>query len=139
MMFPLVSQLADGGLPVGLVCGTLGFSRQAYYAWRAAPVSDRDWHDAHLVNALLDAHHDDPEFGYRFLADEVRDAGFATCENRVHRLCRLHGITSTTVRRRRGKSSRPGPPVADDLVRRQFDVDVPDRVWLADITEHRTA
>jgi hypothetical protein len=29
---------------------------------------------ADLTNALFDAHRDDPQFGYRFLADEVRAA-----------------------------------------------------------------
>ncbi len=34
---------------------------------------------------------------------------------------------------------RTGPPVHDDLVARQFTADRPDRIWLADITEHPTA
>lgn len=31
-----------------------------------------------------------------------------------------------------------GPPVHDDLVRRNFTADAPNRLWLADITEHAT-
>ena len=31
-----------------------------------------------------------------------------------------------------------GPPVHDDLVQRDFTADAPNRLWLADITEHRT-
>jgi hypothetical protein len=38
-------------------------------------VTDAEWHEAHLANALFDAHRDDPEFGYRFLADEARGGG----------------------------------------------------------------
>jgi len=68
MSYPLVRDLAAEGIPVRLTCGVLGHSRQAYYAWAANPVSDRDLEDAHLTNALIDAHGDDPEFGYRFLA-----------------------------------------------------------------------
>ncbi|MEV4643217.1 DDE-type integrase/transposase/recombinase, partial [Actinoplanes sp. NPDC049548] len=41
-------------------------------------------------------------------------------------------------KRRQGKSGRPGPPVHDDLVKRDFTADAPNRLWLADITEHRT-
>ena len=63
--------------PVRLTCGVLGFSTQAFYKWRARPCSDRDWADAHLTNALIDIHGDDPEFGYRFLADELEAAGHA--------------------------------------------------------------
>lgn len=50
----------------------------------ADPVTDTEWNDAHLANAVFDAHRDDPEFGYRFLADEVRHAGFEVCERRCN-------------------------------------------------------
>ncbi len=48
---------------------------QAFYKWRARPMCDRDWADAHLTNAIIDIHADDPEFGYRFIADELEQAG----------------------------------------------------------------
>jgi putative transposase len=67
MMFPLVRELAVDGIPVAVTCRVLGFSKQAYFKWRASPVTDRDWDDAHLINASLDLHGDDPEFGYRLL------------------------------------------------------------------------
>jgi hypothetical protein len=60
---------------VRLTRGVLGFSTQAYYAWLARPVSPREVEDAYLTNALVDAHTDDPEFGYRFLTDELEWAG----------------------------------------------------------------
>ena len=75
MMFPLVSDLAAEGFPVRLTCGVLGFSTQAFYKWRARPCSDRDWADAHTTNLIVDVHADDPEFGYRFIADELEAAG----------------------------------------------------------------
>jgi hypothetical protein len=71
---------------VRLTCGVLGFSPHAYYAWRAAPISPRDLEDAYVINALLDAHSDDPEFGYRFLAVELARAGLIAGERRVWRL-----------------------------------------------------
>jgi putative transposase len=42
----------------------LGFGKQAFFKWRANPVSARDWDKAHLTNAAIDLHHDDPGFGY---------------------------------------------------------------------------
>ena len=50
-----------------MACRVLGFSKQAFYAWKAAPVTERDWSDAHLINAAIDVHRDDPAFGYRFI------------------------------------------------------------------------
>src|SRR5690606_21547215 len=37
-----------------------------------------------------------------------------------------------------GTPKLPGPPVHDDLVERDFTAQAPNRLWLADITEHRT-
>ena len=49
------------------------------------------------------------------------------------------GILSSAQRRRRGKGKKAGPPVFDDHVQRVFRADAPNRLWLADITEHWTA
>ena len=119
-MMPLVRDLAAEGIPVVVTCEVLGFSPQAFYKWRADPVSQREWDDAHLVNAIVDVHADDPEFGYRFIADELHDAGHRVGERRVHRLCREHRIWSTTTKKGRIGKGRPGPAVHDDHVQRDF-------------------
>ena len=119
MIYPLVTDLAAGGVPVAVTCRVLGFSKQGYYRWRASPVTDRDWEDAHLVNAVRDIHDDDPAFGYRFIADELPEKGIMAGENRVQRLCRDHGIWSV-FSKKRGLNRKPGPPVHDDLVERDF-------------------
>ena len=137
MMFPLVQDLAAEGIGVRLTCGVLGFSPQAFYKWRARPCSQRDLDDAHLTNALVDLYADDPEFGYRFLTDELQAAGHAVGERRVWRLCRQERLWSTTTKKA-GAGKRPGPAVHDDLVQRNFTADQPDAVWLSDITEHPT-
>ena len=139
MTYPLVRDLAAEGIPVRLICGVLGFSTQAFYKWCARPISDRDLHDAYLANAIVDAHRDDPEFGYRFLADELERAGHQVGERRVWRLCNEHRIWSTTTKKGRIGKGRPGPAVHDDLVERNFTADHPDQIWLTDITEHPTA
>ena len=135
MTYPVVTDLARDGIPVKLSCRVLGFSRQAYYAWLAKPVSEREWSDAHAANAVLDAHADDPEFGYRFLADELRGKGLQVSDHRVLKACRLvHVRCCHSIRR--GSVKRPGPPVHDDLVRREFRAEAPNRLWLTDISEH---
>jgi putative transposase len=139
MMFPLVADLAAEGVSVKLTCGVLGFSPQAFYKWRAKPCSDRDLDDAHLTNTLIDLHGDDPEFGYRFLADGLETAGHDLGERRVWRLCRDQRLWSTTTRKGRRGKGRPGPAVHDDLVQRDFTAQRPDQVWLTDITEHPTS
>lgn len=60
-------------------------------------------------------------------------------ERTAWRICTSNGWWSTFgKKRRRGKGGKTGPPVHDDLVRRDFTADGPNRLWLADITEHHT-
>jgi putative transposase len=130
--------LAADGIPVAVTCRILGFSKQAFYAWRRRPVSQREWDDAHLINAALDIHHDDPAFGYRFIADELPTHGVAAGANRVARLCSSQRTWSVFAKKR-GLTRRAGPPVHADLVQKVFTADAPNAVWLTDITEHPTS
>jgi transposase InsO family protein len=138
MMYPLVQDLAADNIPVAVTCRVLGFSKQAFYKWQAAPVSQRDWDDAHLINAAIAIHHDDPEFGYRYIVDELADQGLRASRNRVNRLCTAQRLWSVHSRKR-GLNRKPGPPVHDDLVERDFTAEQPNQLWLTDITEHPTA
>jgi putative transposase len=137
MMYPLVRDLAADKIPVAVTCRVLGFSKQAYFKWRANPVTQRDWDDAHLINAALDIHHDDPAFGYRFIADELPAMGISAGENRVSRLCSAQRIWSVHSRKR-GLNRKAGPPVHEDLVEKVFTAERPNVLWLTDITEHPT-
>ncbi|RZT77214.1 transposase InsO family protein [Micromonospora violae] len=134
-----MSELAADGVPVAVTCRVLNIARQPYYRWRARRVTDADLAQAYRTDALFDAHRDDPEFGYRFLADEARAAGQPMVERTAWRICSGMGwFSAFSKRKRRGKGGKPGPPVHDDLVQRAFTADGPNRLWLADITEHRT-
>jgi putative transposase len=138
MTYPLVLDLAADGIAVTVTCRVLGFSKQAFYKWRKSPVSQRDWDDAHLINAARDIHNDDPGFGYRFITDELRASGVTAGENRVARLCSQERIWSIHAKKR-GLNRKAGPPVHDDLVKKAFTAAAPNLVWLTDITEHPTA
>ena len=122
-----------------VTCRVLKLARQPYYRWRANPVTGAEIVAAYRANALFDAHHDDPEFGYRFLVDEARDAGQTMADRTAWRICRDNGWWSAFGKPKRGKGKQPGPPVHDDLVQREFTADAPNELWLADITEHWTA
>ena len=49
-----------GDLPVGTCCRVMGVSTSGFYAWRACPVSDRDWDDAVLTNQIFRHPPDEP-------------------------------------------------------------------------------
>jgi len=138
MMYPLVSELAVDGIPVTVTCRVLKLARQPYYRWLAHPVGDRELEQAYVANAVFDAHRDDPEFGYRLLADEVRAAGHTRCDRTVWRICAANQWWSVFGKKRGRNGKKPGPPAHDDLVERQFSADRANQLWLTDITEHRT-
>jgi len=138
MMFPLVRELAADRIPIAVTCRVLGFSKQAFFSWRREPVTQRDWDNAHLINAAIDIHTDDPAFGYRFIADEIEaQSGIAASERRVWRLCSQQRIWSVFAKKR-GLNRKAGPPVHDDLVQRNVNATRVNELWLTDITEHWT-
>jgi transposase InsO family protein len=137
MMYPLVLDLAADDIPVAVTCRVLGFSKQAFYKWKADPITQRDWDDAHLINLAREIHHDDPEFGYRFITDELAEQGVRASRNRVNRLCTQERLFSCHSKKR-GTGRLPGPAVHDDLLERDFTAEHPNEVWLTDITEHPT-
>jgi transposase InsO family protein len=134
-----VRELAADGIPVAVACRVLKLSRQPYYRWLANPVTASDLVEAYRADALFDAHRDDPEFGHRLLADEARTAGQPMVDRTAWRIASANGWWSAFGKNKaRGKNKKPGPPVHDDLVGRQFAAEGPNRLWLTDITEHRT-
>jgi transposase InsO family protein len=134
-----VRELAGDGVPVAVTCRVLKLAGQPYYRWLAAPITARDLEEAYLANALFDAHRDDPEFGHRLLADEAARAGLVACDRRVWRICRDNQWWSVFGKKRTKNGKKAGPPAHEDLVRRRFTADAPNRLWLWDITEHPTA
>lgn len=54
------------------------------------------------------------------------------------RICRDNRWWSVFGKKHGGKGKKAGPPVHDDLVRRDFTATCANRLWLADITEHAT-
>jgi hypothetical protein len=106
-----VKELAGDGVPVTVTCRVLKLARQRYYRWLDKPVADAVLEEAYRANALFDAHREDPEFGYRFLADEARGVGtrmadgfLRTAElDDVEQAARDQGVTA---RRRQGYTLR---------------------------------
>lgn len=137
-MYPLVRELAADGIPVTVTCRVLNIARQPYYRWLSAPVTRAELTAAYRANALFDAHRDDPEFGYRFLVDEAREAGESMAERTAWKICSDLGWWSAFGKKRGKNGKKPGPPVHDDLVERDFTAGAPNQLWLADITEHWT-
>lgn len=77
-----------------MTCRVLKLARQPYYRWKNQPQTPAERLRQARTEALQRAHGEDPEFGYRLLADEARQAGFAMADRTAWRLCSLAGIMS---------------------------------------------
>jgi putative transposase len=115
MMYPLVRELTADGVPVAVTCRVLKIARQPYYRWLANPITRAELVMAYRANALFDAHRDDPEFGYRFLVDEAREAGQSMADRTAWKICSDLGWAGLVVsvgeeaRTQRQEARTPGP------------------------------
>jgi putative transposase len=75
-------------------------------------------------------------YGWPRIWRELRQQGIRVGKQRVQQLMQQHGIRARGKRRFRVTTtqSRPGLPVAENLLNRQFTVIAPNQVWAGDIT-----
>ena len=126
---------------VCILCGVLKVSKSGYYDWRGREPSRRKVEDDALLAQILAIHKASHEtYGVpRVHAALRRDHGVRCSTKRVWRLMRQAGISGVSRRRSQGCTRRnPKDPLAPDLVQRQFTADAPNRLWVADITQHPT-
>jgi transposase InsO family protein len=127
---------------VNMLCRVLKVSRSGFYAWHGREPSQRALADAALRKAIVAIHSASREtYGVPRVHAELRSGrGIHCSRKRVARLMREEGIQGISRRRTAGCTRRnPKDPLAPDLVQRDFTADVPNRLWMADITQHPTA
>jgi putative transposase len=122
---------------VATMCRVLGVSSSGYYAWRERAPSTTAVANAVLVERIRQVHAESHHtYGMPRVRAELREQGLAVSRKRVARLMRTHCIRGISRRRgftvttRRGRGDSKAP----DLVRRRFDADAANRLWVADMT-----
>ncbi|MER7074214.1 IS3 family transposase [Terrabacter sp. NPDC000476] len=143
MTYPLVRDLADdetSPVPVAVTCRVLGVSRSGYYEWLGRPPSARAAADAALTQTIVEVHASSrATYGAPRVHAELRLGLGITCgRKRIARLMKAAGLVGVCHRRKRS-SAKPLPAPHEDLVRRRFVAQEPNRLWVSDITEHPTA
>jgi len=120
---------------VQTMCRVLGVARSGYYAWLENPTSDRAEEDARLlrlIRASFKASHG--IYGSPRVFLDLREAGETCSKHRVARLMRANNIRALHGYRTRRYSAGKSAVIAPDLVKRNFDVIRPNKVWVTDIT-----
>ncbi len=140
MTFRLVRDLAAEGVPAAVACRVLKVSESGYHAARSRPPSRRETADHALISTLREIHRDSRgTYGVRRVHAELRLGRQLTIgHGRVERLMRQAGLQGVHHRRWRRSGGNRLPAVFQDHVQRQFVADRPDKLWVTDITQHRT-
>jgi putative transposase len=139
--FIAAEKAKDQTMNIAWACRTLGVSTSGFYEWRTAQVNPCQRHreDDQLRATIRDIHRRSRgTYGAPRVHAELRlGLDIRVGRKRVERLMRAEDLQGVTRRRRRGLTRRDAAAVPnDDLVARQFTPDHPDRLWVADITEH---
>lgn len=122
-----------------MMCRLLGVARSGYYVWLRKPNSDRELEDKRLLR-LIRASFEASQgvYGAPRVFLDLREAGETCSKHRVARLMRENGIRAQPgYRNRRYVAGKPAELIPD-LVKRNFEVSKPNRVWVSDITYIRT-
>jgi putative transposase len=121
--------------PIAVMCRVLDVSTSGYYAWVKRPPSVRAVNDAALTAKIRTAHAaSNGTYGAPRLQIDLAEAGIRVGRKRVARLMRNAGLAGVSRRRRTITTARDGTRQAPDLVDRNFTVDRPNLLWVADIT-----
>jgi putative transposase len=121
------------------LCRVLEVCRSGYYEWLRHPLSGRDQENRRLL-ALIRASYaaSGGVYGAPRIFLDLREAGETCSKHRVARLMRLHHIKANYGYRKprtiRGRASA----VAPNRLQRDFNVSMPNRAWVTDITYVRT-
>jgi transposase InsO family protein len=121
---------------VEALCDALGVSRSGYYAWKARPVSEREKADARLAVDIAATHQASRgTYGSPRVHSDLRARGVRVGKKRVERIMKEKGIAAKRKRRfRRTTDSNHADPIAPNIVERCFEVELPNKVWVTDVT-----
>lgn len=130
-------------ISIRLACRAFGASPSGFYEWRRSQAQpcERRRRDDELRATIRDVHRQSRgTYGSPRVHAELRlGLDVRVGRKRVERLMRAEGLQGVTRRRRRGLTKRDADAIPnDDLVARQFAPDGPNKLWVADITEHPT-
>ena len=140
MKYPVVLTLTGQGFAVARVCQVVGVSRSGFYQWcsRLTEPSQAARRRGDLGVAVRKIHQDSRgSYGVRRVHAELTlGLGIAASRPLVERVMREQALSGLPTRRKYRRKTTAA--TSSDLLNRQFDHGVKDRVWVADITQHPT-
>ena len=124
---------------VCLLCRILDVSRSAYYQSKQRKKGKREENNQILLRAIIQTHHKYPAFGLDSMYHYLKPK-YGASRARVHRLMVKFNIHSIRTRAYKvTTNSDHSRPIAQNLIGRNFDPQLPNMIWVGDITYIKTA
>jgi len=118
------------------MCKVFDVSRSGYYDWLNRDLSERRKEDGKIKDKILEIYYNSRmTYGSPRILKELKNQGIKCGKKRVERLMQELDIQS--IQKRKFKvttNSQHELPVADNILKREFDVDKPNKSWVSDIT-----
>ncbi len=122
--------------PLPLLGRMLGVALSGYYGWADRPLSERAREELRLELEIKAAHRRTRQtYGAERLQHEMAEHGVRVGICRLKRLRRKLGIRCKQKKRFKATTdSKHKLPVAQNLLKQEFKVYAPNKVWVSDIT-----
>ena len=122
--------------PVSVMSKVLSVSRKSYYNWQSRSESKRYRENRRILEEIKRIHTGRKRsYGSPRVHEELLDRGFSCSRKRVARLMREEQIAAKRKRKFKPTTdSKHNYPIAANLLDRNFEVLLPDMVWVSDLT-----
>lgn len=125
------------------MCCVFKVSRSGFYYWLSCPESKRRTENMEILEAIKEIRQSQPKkevYGALRMLRDLTEQGFCCGRNRVAAIMRKYGIHSRIKRKfKRTTDSAHSNPIAPNILRQNFSVEAPNKIYVTDITYVRTA
>ncbi len=118
------------------MCRVFNVSRSGYYSWLKRGLSQRKKYDEKLKEQILKIYHQGRGvYGSPRIYEQLRRDGFRCSKKRVERLMQQMRLQARQKRKFKVTTdSNHDLPLAKDHVKRNFTAELPNQLWVTDIT-----
>jgi putative transposase len=122
--------------PIPFLCRMLNLSASGYYAWLTRKPSKHAQEEGRLEAEIRAAHRRNRETaGPERIQHDLKDQGIKVGVCRIRKIRKKLGIRCIQKKRFKATTnSKHTLPVAENMLKQQFEADAPNRIWVSDIT-----
>ncbi|MDA1291435.1 MAG: IS3 family transposase [Proteobacteria bacterium] len=119
------------------MCRVFKLHRSGFYAWLGKPLSDHAIEDQRLLKRIKEFYvASGGTYGSPWIHRDLRYAGEACSVHRVAKIMRENRLRAQIGYKRRYMKSGKIGSIADNVLDRNFNPDMPNQAWVSDITPY---